>query len=78
MHVANKIAGSGFIIRDEHGNFIQAGSVRHEHIEDPFMGELLSCREGLEATKMKGCAKVLLQTLSGSCVVMGGQHRCPN
>lgn len=55
-------AGSGYVIRDANGVFVEAGCRKHLHIDDPFISEVLACMEGLEAAARLGIPKIILQT----------------
>jgi hypothetical protein len=46
----------------------EAGCSKHAHVEDPFISELLACREGLEAAARLGIPKIILQTDCSSLV----------
>jgi hypothetical protein len=54
--------GSGYIIRNDMGELIEAGCFKHPHIIDPHTSELLAWREGLEAAVRLGISEVILQT----------------
>jgi hypothetical protein len=43
------VAGAGYVIRDCDDNLIEGGCSRHPSVDDPFISELLACRDGLEA-----------------------------
>jgi hypothetical protein len=59
---ATNEAGSGYIIRNELGQFVEAGCCKHPQIGDPQISELLACREGREAAARLGISKVILQS----------------
>lgn len=55
-------AGSGYVIRDESGGFVEAGCRKHANVEDPFISELLACREGVEAAARLAIPRLIIQT----------------
>jgi hypothetical protein len=61
-------AGSGYVIRNDTTGFVEAGCSKHAYVEDPFISELLACRERLEAVAMLGIPKIILQADCSSLV----------
>jgi ribonuclease HI len=57
-----KVAGSGYIIRNHNGELMEVGCRKHNHVDDPFVSEILAAREGLEAAARLGIPKVIIQT----------------
>jgi ribonuclease HI len=57
-----KVAGSGYIIRNHNGELMEAGCRKQNHVDDPFVSEILAAREGLEAAARLGIPKVIIQT----------------
>jgi hypothetical protein len=55
-------AGSGYVIRNDLGEFVEAGCRKYPHIDDPFINELLASRDGLEAAARLGIPKIIIQT----------------
>lgn len=62
LDLVSRRAGSGFVIRGSQGQFVAAGCTLHRGINDPFMSELLACRDGLEEAAHRGLQNVVLQT----------------
>jgi ribonuclease HI len=68
LNCTTREGGSGYVIRNELGEFLEAGCRRHSFVEDPFISELLASREGLEAAARQGIPKVIIQTDSKNLV----------
>ena len=64
----NRVAGSGYVLRDSEGVLIEGGCHRHLRVVDPFISELLALRDGLEAAVRRNLAQVIVQTDCASLV----------
>jgi hypothetical protein len=58
LNCSSREAGSGYVIRNYLGEFVEAGCRKYPHIDDPFISELLASRDGLEAAARLGISKL--------------------
>lgn len=72
---AARKAGSGFVVRDDHGRLVMAGFVPHESVADLFMSDLLACREGMEEASVRGLRQAILQTDCANIVKLWNDPR---
>jgi ribonuclease HI len=70
-------AGSGYVIRNDLAEFVEAGCRKHGYVDDPLLRELLACRDGLEAAVRPGFPKLIIQTDCTSVVDMWTEEKEP-
>jgi ribonuclease HI len=73
-------AGAGIVVRDDAGEVVMVEGHKYSHISDPFIAEMLACRDAMLLARSKGWLRVAIETDCQTIVKVwngGNEQRSP-